>query len=142
MLRVLTLSNFSACRRVFSSGRQCFTPRCTGLYRPWLSISSCGTVDPRPPMRLSASWSATMSASISCSTLSTRCGSRRPSSPTALCMLYEATVMQFEPLTPTPTPGGPTRFLNVQVGDVQRIVLDELAAGFDDVAHQAGEDLV
>ena len=87
MLRVLSLSSRSVCLRALSNIRLWRTPRCTGLYRPWLSISSCGTVEPRPPMRLSASCSATMSASISCSTLSTRCGSRRPSSPTALCML-------------------------------------------------------
>ena len=32
--------------------------------------------------------------------------------------------------------------LHVQIGDVQRIFLDELAARLDDVAHQPGEDLV
>ena len=32
---------------------------------PWSSISSCGTAAPRPPIRLSASCSATTSASIS-----------------------------------------------------------------------------
>src|SRR5690606_39818502 len=31
---------------------------------------------------------------------------------------------------------------DIEVGDVQRVVLDELAARLDDVAHQAGEDLV
>ena len=31
---------------------------------------------------------------------------------------------------------------DVQVGDAEGVLLDELAAGFDDVAHQAGEDLV
>src|SRR6476619_2776408 len=36
----------------------------------------------------------------------------------------------------------PEWFLDVQVRDAQRIVLDELAAGFDHVAHQPGEDLV
>lgn len=32
--------------------------------------------------------------------------------------------------------------LNVEIGDAQRIFLDELPARFDDVAHQPGEDLV
>src|SRR5437764_12703803 len=32
--------------------------------------------------------------------------------------------------------------LDVEIGDAQRIVLDELAAGLDDVAHEAREDLV
>src|SRR6185369_15471470 len=107
---------------------------------PWLSISSCGTVEPRPPTRLSASCSATISASISWSTFSTRCGSRRPSRPTALCMLYDARVMQL--LTSSPIAVGAEWFLDVEVGDAERIVLNELTAGLDDVAHQAGEDLV
>src|SRR4051794_8219101 len=33
-------------------------------------------------------------------------------------------------------------FLDVEIGDAEGIVLDELAARFDDVAHEAGEDLV
>src|SRR6476469_2035497 len=109
---------------------------------PWLSMSSCGTVEPRPPMRLSASWSATMSASISWRTRSTRCGSRRPSSPTALSMFYEARVMQGPLVTTAPIAAVPECFLDVQVGDAERVVLDELAAGLDDVAHQARENLV
>ena len=32
--------------------------------------------------------------------------------------------------------------LNVQIGDVEGVFLDEVAAGFDHVAHQAGEDFV
>ena len=35
-----------------------------------------------------------------------------------------------------------TQCSNVEVGDAERILLDELAAGFDDFAHQAGEDFV
>src|SRR6185295_18538087 len=81
-----------------------------------------------------------MSASISCNTFSTRWGSRRPSRPTALCMLYDARVMQL--LTSSPIAVGAEWFLDVEVGDAERIVLNELAAGLDDVAHQAGEYLV
>src|SRR5262250_3139071 len=33
-------------------------------------------------------------------------------------------------------------FLNVEIRDAQGVVLNELASRFDDVAHQAGEDLV
>src|SRR3990167_8034384 len=36
----------------------------------------------------------------------------------------------------------PPLALNVQIGDVQRVVLDELAAGLDLVAHQAAEEIV
>lgn len=35
-----------------------------------------------------------------------------------------------------------TRTLDVQVAHAQRVVLDEIAAGLDQVAHQGGEDLV
>src|SRR4029079_8413656 len=75
-------------------------------------------------------------------TLSTRGGSRRPSSPTALCMLYDARVMQWPLVTPSPIAAAGEWFLDVEVGDVQGIVLDELAPGLDDVAHQADENLV
>ena len=50
--------------------------------------------------------------------------------------------MQGPLLTPSPIAVAPEWFLDVQVGDAERVVLDELAAGFDDVAHQAGENLV
>src|SRR3954467_2008 len=33
-------------------------------------------------------------------------------------------------------------FLDVEIGDAEGIVLDELAARLDDIAHQAGENLV
>src|SRR5438270_335811 len=46
-----------------------------------------------------------MSASISCKTSSTRRGSRLRSSPTALCMLYDANVT-VRPLLPMPTIAG------------------------------------
>src|SRR2546427_6877437 len=31
---------------------------------------------------------------------------------------------------------------DIQVGDLQRVVLDEIATRFDDIAHQGAEDLV
>ena len=83
-----------------------------------------------------------MSASISCKTLRTRLGSRRPSSPIALCMLYEARVIVGRLFTWTPTSAGFLRFLDVEICDAQRIVLDKLPARLDDVAHQAREYLV
>src|SRR4051794_33162447 len=57
-------------------------------------------------------------------------------------MLYDATVMQGEPLTPTPIAVAYEWFLDVQIGDIERIVLDELTPRFDDIAHQPGENLV
>src|SRR4051794_26700581 len=45
-------------------------------------------------------------------------------------------------VTPAPTSAVRSRFLHVEVGDAQRIVLDELAARLDHVAHQAREYLV
>src|SRR4051794_8441229 len=48
----------------------------------------------------------------------------------------------MQPLTPAPIAVAPEWFLDVEVGDAQRIVLDELAARLDDVAHQACEYLV
>src|SRR5215218_5133079 len=71
-----------------------------------------------------------------------RCGSRRRSRPIALRILYDATVMHAGPLTSAPIALAYEWFLDVEIGDAQSIVLDELAAGLDDVAHQAREDLV
>ena len=45
-------------------------------------------------------------------------------------------------LTPAPIAVAAEWFLDVEVGDAQRIVLDELAARLDHVAHQPREDLV
>src|SRR5437868_11569159 len=109
---------------------------------PCVSISSCGTAAPRPPKRLSASCSATTSASIWWSTSRMRCGSRRRSSPIALRMLYDATVRVGPLLTREPITTASEWFLDVEIGDAECVVLDELAARFDDVAHQPREDLI
>src|SRR5947209_4834012 len=45
-------------------------------------------------------------------------------------------------LTPAPIAVSREWFLDVQVRDAERIVLDELAARFDHVTHQPREDLV
>src|SRR5689334_13087211 len=50
--------------------------------------------------------------------------------------------MQDPLLMPSPINLTAEWFLDVEVGNAQRIVLDELAAGLDDVAHEASEDLV
>src|SRR5262245_51015169 len=36
----------------------------------------------------------------------------------------------------------PRPALDVEIGDVERVLLDEVAARLDDIAHQSGEDLV
>ena len=65
-----------------------------------------------------------------------------PVEPDRFAHIVRATVMQGALLTPVPTSAIAVRFLDVQIGDAEGVVLDELAAGFDDVAHQAGENLV
>src|SRR3954462_3510279 len=45
-------------------------------------------------------------------------------------------------LTPAPTSAIAVRFLDVEIGDAEGVVLDELAARFDDVTRQARENLV
>src|SRR6185369_13123875 len=57
-------------------------------------------------------------------------------------MLYDATVIVGAEVTSRPIAVGPVWFLNVEVRDAEGIILNELAARFDDVAHQAREDLV
>src|SRR4051812_22511917 len=50
--------------------------------------------------------------------------------------------MVWAELTPGPTPATWPGSSNVEVSDGEGILLDEFAARFDDIAHQAGEDLV
>src|SRR5579884_1429621 len=47
-----------------------------------------------------------------------------------------------ELLTATPIAVRPEWFLDVEVRDAQRVVLDELATRFDDITHEAREDLI
>src|SRR4051812_39753946 len=54
-----------------------------------------------PVVRDSTSWSATMSASSSCSTPAMRFGTKWPSRPTPPCVLYDATRI------PSPATSGP-----------------------------------
>ena len=144
-LRVSSLSSRSACLppgkfssmpRVADPER---APACRGRDR---RSARAAPPTPRPPKRLSASCSATTSASISWSTCEHPLRPPPPVGPDRLAHIVagDGDGGRWSSLRqPAAACAGSS---NVQVRDGEGILLDEFAAGFDDVAHQAGEDFV